>query len=154
MQNYEYEITTYKGQTIIYDEVNDKFKCDIEFNGDVRSKKRSSLAQIKKEIDLFEKKNIAFKPFKLIIKNYSEISEINVEAIRTDGKYIISSGDSKYKGYVSLDGADRYGKDYFVFDQHIISEYENLNKELEDFRRQIQNQQKELFKNLVPYKPE
>lgn len=91
----EIEIEEYKGQTIKYDDDADKFFCDITIEDKYKTSKRGSLKDLRREIDLFIKANMDFKPFKAILKSQyggSSFEEVTVKAIRTDKKFIVSVG--------------------------------------------------------------
>lgn len=99
----KYEIETYKGQLIEYDDSYDKFICDISIEDKNKTAKRLSLSDIRKEIDQFIKINADFKPFKcLAIDSWDDkdFKELNVSGIRTDGKFITyTKGNENYKSH-------------------------------------------------------
>lgn len=144
----KFEIETYKGQTIEYDDDYDKFCCDISIEDKYKQTKRLSLKDIRKEIDSFIKLNADFKPFKAIfLSEYGDkdFSIKNVESIRTDGKFIISE-ESKYKSHYGK----KQMKKCMVYDVDIVNEKQRLSKQLEAARKIYDNGVKELCKKLQP----
>src|SRR5436190_9489324 len=146
----KYEIENYKGQLIEYDEDHDKFVCDISIEDKFKTTKRLSLKDVKKEIDTFIKLNIDFKPFKcLAIYKYDkdDFTDLNVSAIRTDGKFItFKEGQENYKSH-----SDKKDALYWrVYDADIIKEKEELEKEKEAVILKYRNAMKELCTKLTP----
>lgn len=144
----KYEIETYKGQQIVYNDDNDKFECQIELNNQVKNAKRSSLKDVRREIDQFVKANLEFKPFTFLRKsNYSKTFKIfECSAIRTDGKFVISEKDSNCRSY-----ADKKEMgSAMVFDAEIVKELENLYKKLETAQVQYNNSVSDLYDKLIP----
>ena len=143
------EIETYKGQSIEYDDDNDKFVCDISVEDEFKTTKRQSLKDVRKEIDQFVKLNMDFKPFKAIeVSKYGSDSynEVFVEGIRTDGKYIVSQRGSSYKSHYEQKDMVRLR----VFDQDIMEEKERLEKEVDDLRKANSQKIKDMAANLKP----
>lgn len=141
------EIENYKGQSISYNDVSDKFECEIELNNDVKNAKRASLNDVRKDIDLFIKKNLEFKPFKILLKNkYGRADFITqiCTAIRTDGKFVVGNGDRQ--SY--LDRKDM--KFAMYYDLEIVKEKERLDKELADANLKYKEGMAELFNKLTP----
>lgn len=144
------EIEVYKGQSIVYNDDNDKFECEIELNNQVRATKRISLKDVRKEIDQFIKVNLEFKPFKFLKKN--EYSSKSFEpyvcaAIRTDGKFVVyREGNDNYKSYYG----EKEMKLAMIYDTEIINELKRLDKENEDAREKYKNAVSELFDKLIP----
>jgi hypothetical protein len=143
----KFEIETYKGQSIEYDDDADKFVCDISIEDKNKSTKRMSLADVRKEIDTFIKVNADFKPFKTLLmdkydKKSFDIGEVT--AIRTDGKFIV-----KTRGYNSHYGAKsmQYA---MVYDNDVVKEKERLNEVFEEARKTYVTSVAELCKKLVP----
>jgi len=139
------EIEEYKGQTIRYDDEADKFICDITIEDNFGKKKRTSLKDLRREIDLFIKENLNFKPFKvLVVDNYSEekISEGLVKALRVDGTLVVSvkNYNSWYVSRFNAEDCKRLRK----FDPDILLEakqeeasYDLLTKEHEERKKKI-----------------
>ena len=144
------EIEVYKGQSIVYNDDSDKFECEIELNNQVKATKRTSLKDVRKEIDQFINVNLEFKPFKFFLKSAysSKTFETYVcSAIRTDGKFVVSRVESeRYKSY--------YGEKEMalamVFDDEIVKERERLDKEMEDAQLKYKNAISDLFDQLKP----
>lgn len=100
----KHEIEIYKGQTIFYDEDSDKFVCDVTVEEKYGTKTRKSLKDIKREIDLFIKANLEFKPFKCICKyyDYDELRIRECTALRVDGKLVIDGGHIEQKKWDTI----------------------------------------------------
>jgi hypothetical protein len=98
-----YEIETYKGQLIEYDDDYDKFVCDISIEDKFKSSKRLSLKDIRKEIDNFIKLNADFKPFKIIMADrWGSVYVKDVVAIRTDGKFVVKTDGGTYSSHLGM----------------------------------------------------
>ena len=92
------EIEVYKNQTIYYNDDSDKFECAITVEEQYSSKSRKSLKEIRREIDLFIKANLEFKPFKCLYTQYVSFGNPSVKnctAIRTDGSLVIDGSQVK-----------------------------------------------------------
>jgi hypothetical protein len=143
------EIEDYKGQTIYYDDNSDKFECSIELNNNVKTSKRDSLQDLRKEIDLFIKANIEFKPFKFLMKSQyggNSFSLYECSAIRTDGKFVISQVGSTYKSYAGKKESALFMK----LDNELFERLNQIVKEIEDLRVKSNNEIKELCDKLIP----
>lgn len=142
------EIEVYKDQTIYYDDNADKFICDISIEDHSKSSKRGSLKDLRREIDVFIKDNMDFKPFKAIRKSRyggDEFSVVNVESIRTDKKLVITS-NGIYKDHVGKKDSIQLMK----YDHDIIKELEIIQADFEN-ARQLKNEKIEaLNKRLIP----
>lgn len=144
------EIETYKGQTIFYDDSQDKFVCDITKEDNWKSAKRGSLVDLRNEIDQFIKKNLNFKPFKFILKERYGRTDFQVKectAIRKDGKLSVESGVG-YTSYTSVKDLDGFA---MVFDQRIIDRYNELKERQKLFEDQIKKESEALCSELKPY---
>jgi|ERR1039457_1074918 hypothetical protein len=142
----KYEIETYKGQTIEYDDDYDKFICDISVEDKYKNTKRSSLKDIRKEIDTFIKINAEFKPFKaFFLSTYGDkdFDEYEVSAIRSDGKYVVSKGS--YKSHFDKKDMEKC----MVYDVDIVKEKEVIKNEIEASRERGRKKLNELYKKLV-----
>lgn len=139
------EIEQYKGQTIYYNEDNDKFECDISIEDNAKSTKRQSLKDVRKEIDTFIKLNLNFVPFKVLTKSWGdEINVRDVLAIRTDGKFVITDNyGSSYKSQSEMHS-------YYTYDPIIVKEYEIIDKELKIANNKGSKAKEELVKRLQP----
>ncbi len=142
----KFEIEVYKGQTIEYDDDYDKFICEISIEDKYKKSKRSSLKEVRKEIDSFIKINAEFKPFKALFKSeYGEkdFSVHTVEAIRTDGKFVVSGGYSK----------SHYGKNEMercmIYDADIVQEKDKLEKQIKKLQDELRDKIIALSKRLV-----
>lgn len=128
-KNMKYEIETYKGQLIEYDDNYDKFMCDISIEDKWKKAKRSSLADIRKEIDQFIKINAEFKPFKcFMVESWddSDFKEISVTGIRTDGKFINHTmTNENYKSHANKKDTAKWRE----YDAEIIAAKRALEKE-------------------------
>lgn len=146
----KYEIETYKGQLIEYDDEYDKFICDISIEDKWKTTKRLSLADVRKEIDNFIKLNSDFKPFKVLELNRygsNDFDVLVVAAIRTDGKFVTHSESSnKNKSYSSKEDMKRW----MNYDSEAVRKKNELNKEFEKIRRDYGNKIIELTKSLTP----
>ena len=139
------EIEDYRGQTICYNDDNDKFECEISIEDHFKSTKRQSLTDVRKEIDNFIKLNLNFVPFKIIKIRYGDdIVVKEVTAIRSDGKFVIK---------------DQYGNSYSplselqkdnIYDPSIIQEFNILQKERNTANTIFNEGRKELIKRLKP----
>ncbi len=98
----KHEIEIYKGQTIFYDEDSDKFVCDVTVEEKYGTKTRKSLKDIKREIDLFIKANLEFKPFKCIYKYHNELRIRECTALRVDGKLVIDGWHIEQKNWDTI----------------------------------------------------
>lgn len=153
-----FEIEVYKNQTIEYDDDLDKFVCDMTIEDRDRSVKRQSLKDVRKEIDQFIKFNLEFKPFQLIKKSdYSaELGILNVEGIRTDGKFTVTN--SRSKGYDLIDfdkEANRYNNDvYFLYDADVVAESKKILEEEKEYKKLIDYKFKKLYSKLKKFNPD
>lgn len=143
-----YEIETYKGQTIEYDDDYDKFICDITIEDKFKNTKRSSLKDVRKEIDSFIKLNAEFKPFKAIFKseyNNKDFYVATVESIRTDGKFVVSTNGSSYKSHYNMKDMQKC----MEYNEDIIKEKERLEDELKFMQTKTYNKINDLSSRLV-----
>jgi hypothetical protein len=139
------EIEDYKGQTIYYEEDYDKFVCDISIEDKSKQAKRKSLKDVRREIDVFIKENLEFKPFKALEGSWGDIIVRKIEAIRTDGTLVVSGGsNSKY--FYTKKQASNLNK----FDPSILEELEAADKELDNARKKKEAVLAELRKRFVP----
>lgn len=141
----EIEIEVYKGQTIKYDDEYDKFVCDISVEDKFKQAKRGSLKDLRKEIDVFYKANLDFKPFKALEADaWYNIMVKEIKSIRTDNKLIVSNGwrDSHY-GAKEAAGLRQFNYD-------IVKESMALEKEKEAFLKEHDNRKKKLASKLLP----
>jgi hypothetical protein len=142
------EIEVYKGQQIYYNDDSDKFECDIDINGNVKSPKRGSLKDLRNEIDQFIKLNLEFKPF-LFIEKSSYGDSFYVRkccGVRKDGTLVIHSIDNENnKSY-----ADKKDQIKFcIYDESIVDEYTKSEKEYDLARQKIDAKRKELYSRLI-----
>ncbi len=144
----KFEIETYKGQLIEYDDEYDKFLCDISVEDKYKSAKRISLKDMRKEIDTFIKLNVDFKPFKaLFLDNYGgkSFESKNIIAIRTDGKFVIQEkGNSK--SYYDKKAMNRA----MMYDAEIVKEQKNLSDIADKANSDYREALKELCTKLKP----
>lgn len=142
------DIEQYKGQSIFYDEDSDKFLCDITIEDKYKSTKRQSLKDVRKEIDVFVKMNLEFKPFKCILKSsyYESFKITNIEAIRTDGT-LLERENANSSGNI-------LNKNDFIricsFDEGIINGLETHEAEYRKAYNSYKAKEKELYKSLTP----
>lgn len=125
-------IEDYKGQTIEYDINADKFTCEISVEDKSKSTKRQSLAAVRKEIDLFIKTNLQFKPFKVVELKWGGLVVKMVEAIRTDGSFVVrglKKGDS-----ANFVNPTSMVTDYRKYDSELMTAYEESYKRHEKIR--------------------
>lgn len=151
----KFEIEQYKNQTIEYDDELDKFVCDITIEDRTKSPKRASLKDLRKEIDAFVKMNLDFKPFKLFKKSSygTDIVVMNVDGIRTDGKFTCTYPDSPQRGYdiVDFEREKRGGDEFYYHDHEIIKTKKEIDKEQKEYELIIRNKIKELYKGLKKF---
>lgn len=141
------EIEEYRGQTIKYDDDADKFVCDISIEDWSKSAKRGSLKDLRKEIDLHIKQNLNFKPFKALqLSKFGgdSLKIVEVSAIRTDGKLIVSEGGN-YKSHVGKKDSEYLMK----YDGDIVAELDKIEEESEAFYKLKRERTKELCSKLV-----
>lgn len=140
------QIEQYKGQSIEYDDDADKFLCDINIEDKWKQTKRSSLKDVRKEIDAFIKLNANFKPFKAIFidKYNGESFEVEtVESIRTDGKFTV-------KGKYNNSHYDKKDMERcMVYDAEVVAAKKRLEDEIEAISKKNRALIKELSKRLV-----
>lgn len=145
----QYEIMTYKGQTIYYNEDKDKFVCDIEFNNEVKNAKRQSLSDVKKEIDLFAKANLDFKPFVAFYIKYPDHGwmpdKVNVIAIRTDGKFVVKVEGAAYADHVGISE----GKLFVYTDAH-EAPLKEIDVKIQSLRAESDGIRKGVVESLKP----
>lgn len=126
------EIENYRGHTIEYDDERDRFYCEMAIGNGYQQKERKSLSEVRKQVDLFIKANLEFKPFKVMSSSGDVVEFV---ALRTDGKFV----DSKRNQYEreNVLTASRYGshKRAYYYDGEIIEKLREL-KELEERQRQ------------------
>src|SRR5258706_11497867 len=146
----KYEVETYKGQAIEYDDDTDKFVCDISTEDKFKSTKRLSLKDVKKEIDTFIKINADFKPFKALeLDDFDKKSfkVVEVTAIRSDGKFVVKQdGYGDYKSYYGKKKMQRI----MVYDNDVVKEKERLHNNLENAREIYVSGVSELCTKLIP----
>lgn len=153
------EIEQYKGQTIEYNDETDKFVCEIDIEDGTKNSKRSSLKELRKEIDAFIKANLEFKKFKLIKQSYtysSEFKVIIVEGIRTDGKFTCRDEvmEGKSKRYDIVDFEKELNRDYnkyYYYDSEIIKEKKNIEAEETRYGKIIESKEKALISKLKEF---
>ena len=130
-------IEDYKGQTIEYDDDSDKFCCDISVEDQAKSAKRGSLKDVRREIDLFVKANLEFKPFKALYQEGGrDIRVIAFDSIRTDGKLVKAKGDY---GWTSHYGA-KEAQHVHVYVDTILDDLKALN-DLQERQRLERNKE-------------
>lgn len=137
------EIEVYKGQTIYYDDDADKFICQINMNDKYKETKRSSLKDVRKEIDAFQKLNLEFKPFKAILASrysFESFEIVDIAGIRTDGKLV-----AKFKGRTRVDLLDSedFGR-LKVFDNDLMDLIKKLDEQFESQRKRHEKEKKEI----------
>lgn len=137
-------IEEYKGQSIYYNEDADKFVCDIELNNNVKSSKRGSLKDLKKEIDLFVKENLNFKPFQFFKVQFGDFTEMTCENIRNDGKFVVKSS-YRTEYYDKKDF-----KSAFEFDFDKKYQVALIDAEFELQRKEYQRKKDEIISQLKP----
>lgn len=146
----KFEIQEYKGQTIEYDDDDDKFLCDISIEDKNKTVKRASLSYIRKEIDQFIKLNAEFKAFEcLVLDKYDskDFEIINVLAIRTDGKFITHKrGNESYKSH----SGKKDTKYWMVYDADIVQQREKLRKDKDEYLSSYHKSVKKLCDKLTP----
>lgn len=150
------EIEQYKNQTIEYDDEIDKFVCDITIQDRDKTTKRGSLKDLRKEIDQFIKTNLEFKPFRLFEKqNYSsDFNVINVQGIRTDGKFTCKNEKYPGRGFdlVDFEREMKSGDEfYYYYDAEIIKEKAKIKKEQEGYDKIIRDKEQQLLKKLKKF---
>lgn len=140
----KHEIEIYKGQTIFYDEDSDKFVCDVTVEEKYGTKTRKSLKDIKREIDLFIKANLEFKPFKCLYCRFSSFSVGECINLRVDGTLTFNAKYGK-----SNIGENEWGNIY-----QFSPSYINLKKERDTELEKVQTKYDALIKEaelkLVP----
>lgn len=144
----KFEIETYKGQLIEYDDSYDKFICDISVEDKFKTAKRLSLAEIRKEIDAFIKLNADFKPFKALqLDGYSKdyFSIVEVTGLRTDGKFVVGNIGSNSKSFYGKKSMDKL----MVFDSEIVKESDKLQAEKDKAYDAYKKSMKELCTRLI-----
>lgn len=140
------EIEEYKGQTIFYEDDYDKFICDITIEDRFSSKKRQSLKDIRKEIDVFIKQNSEFKPFYFLEDTWGDINVKYVSGIRTDGKLIVSDGkDSKHQSHYDKRDFEKM----MVFDSDIVAEMKEARRKFDEAGEIYEAKKKVLKTKLI-----
>lgn len=143
------EIEVYKNQTIYYNDDSDKFECDITVEENYSSKTRKSLKEIRKEIDLFIKVNLEFKPFKCLFQRYSSdtLYTLNCTAIRTDGTLVIDGSFLKEHEWNKI---HNYSTDY----ENLIEKQRKERKEMQERHNKEEGDARKLLTvmNLDRYK--
>lgn len=141
------DIEEYRGQTIKYDDESDKFLCDVSVEDRTKNVKRGSLKDLRKEIDLFIKENLNFKPFKALLKsdyNDNDFSIVEVKAIRTDKKLIVSTSD-RWTEHFDRKKSDRL----MVYDYQLVKEKEEIEKEESEYKKIIKEKMSILYTKLI-----
>jgi hypothetical protein len=140
------EIENYRGHTIEYDDERDRFYCEMAIGDAYQQKERKSLAEVRKQVDLFIKANLEFKPFKVM----SAIGDVvEIVSIRTDGKFVDSNRNQYNRADIIT--ASRYGTQSrgYYYDGEIIEKLKAL-KELEEKQRQeIMDARKKLIQSAT-----
>jgi hypothetical protein len=144
----KFEIETYKGFEIVYNDDSDKFECSMELNDNVKNAKRGSLADMRKEIDQFIKANFDFKPFWFFTKHWSDsFKAAYCSGIRTDGKLVA-------KDKVDSKRFDLYGerdvKKMFVFDPELAEELDKAHNEKVAALKKYEEKTNAIVAKLVP----
>lgn len=144
-----FEIETYKGQTIEYDDECDKFICDISIEDKHKITKRLSLGDVRKEIDTFIKLNADFKPFKVLELDYSDrdFNVLQVSGIRTDGKFITHPvGNERSKSYRDKKDMAKWR----LYDSEVVNKKKELRAELDKVTEKYRKELIELTRTLTP----
>jgi len=144
----EIKIQKYRGQTIIYDDLEDKFCCQIELNDNIKNSKRASLKDVRKAIDQFIKDNLEFKPFDFFkkAKECVAFEHYRCIAIRTDGKFLIKRANEKFIN----SGACVEDMNAMVYDPEIVKQCELAKNELDIAEKAYLESVKNLYDKLVP----
>lgn len=146
----KFEIETYKGQLIEYNDENDKFICDIVIEDKFKSTKRLSLTDVRKEIDTFIKLNVDFKPFKVLATdgwNNNNFAVLIVSAIRTDGKFVTyKEGNQDYKSY----SGKKEMATWKSYDPDAVNEKNRLKKLLDEAQKVYNTTLNTLTSKLLP----
>lgn len=143
------EIEVYKGHQISYNDDTDKFECEMEFNGNVKNSKRGSLKDLRKEIDLFIKENLEFKPFTFLEKSQYEGDTFGVKkctAIRTDGTLVVSPINGTRNSYYGAKEMKRA----CIFNADLVKELADADAALEAARELHKKRIAELKAKLEP----
>ncbi len=141
------KIEDYNGQEIFYDEYDDKFVCDISVEDKSKTTKRTSLKDVRKEIDVFKKLNVDFNPFKILNKyNWGDIEALEVTAIRTDGKFVVKKGDN----YSSQETAERLIKDFSMYDADILEKANEARRIFDEAGKAYDAEKKRLRNMMKP----
>ena len=151
MSNYNnnIEIEDYKGFTIEYDPVQDKFITTLELNSVVKSPKRGSLNDLRKEIDQFIKDNLEFKPFYAYFKPeypFETFSKKYVSGIRKDGSFVIGEPSDKHKSFYSKKDMLRCCE----FDPQIEEELKKIETEKKASDKRYSEAKTKLVERLKP----
>lgn len=143
------EIEVYKGQTIFYDDENDKFLCEINMNDKYKGTKRSSLKDVRKEIDAFQKLNLEFKPFKAIVvsKWKDGFEVVNIVSIRIDGK-LVSKKDvnDSFQNHLDEEDIARLR----MYDPEILKELKEAKEIFKKAEREFDAKQVKIAEKLKP----
>jgi hypothetical protein len=145
------EIEIYKGQSILYDPEDDKFKCEISIEDKSKNTKRQSLKDVRREIDTFAKANVGFKPFKILIAERhsgKDFQVYHVESLRTDGKFLVKREDQlRWSGSF-------YGKkemeEAMIYDPKIVAERQKLKDDFQALQTKYYEDVDKLAKRLKP----
>lgn len=143
------EIEVYKGQQIYYNDDSDKFECDIDINGNVKSPKRGSLKDLRNEIDQFIKFNLEFKPFLFIEKSSWGGESFYIKkccAIRKDGTFVTHPIDQENNKSYS-DKKDQLR--FYIYDENIVNDYAECEKEFDIAKKKVDARRKEISERLV-----
>lgn len=104
---------------------------------------------MRKEIDLFIKENLNFKPFKAIRKSSyggCEFYVVEVKAIRTDRKLIVGLEGSSRNDHVGKSEAVHFMR----YDHDLVKELKEIEDEYDNARKVRDMKRVELNKRLVP----
>lgn len=150
--NNKHEIEDYKGHTIFYNEDDNKFMCDISIEDKAKEVKRNSLKDVRKEIDLFIKENLNFKPFKaLMVSKYGsdrKFQIVEVTGIRTDGKLVVKENPNySSQSFYGAEDAKRLMK----FDSDLVDAQNAADAELDKARKLNESKIAELKAKLTPF---
>lgn len=146
------EIETYKGQTIYYDPMDDKFKCEISIEDRSKTTKRQSLKEVRSMIDTFAKENLEFKPFKYLKKDgwgSREFVVYEVSALRNDGKFVVRKSTDKSNWGASFEGKKEL-QQAMVFDPVLIAKAEKLKADFEKVKAKYYEEVDALIKQMKP----
>lgn len=142
------KIEDYRNQEIFYDEDSDKFVCNMVVEDKSKGTKRSSLKDVRREIDQFIKLNADFKPIRVLrMSMWSDsVSEETFSAIRKDGCFVLRKPNSNRLEYAKK----RDLEEFYEYDEKIVELQKERDRLSDEFDKKDKAILEDIKKRLRP----